>query len=207
MKRVSSLIPGVALAAAVAFAASPAVYAAGGAYKLQTGSPDGTFQIDPVHSIALFTIGHLGVSEFAGRFDKVTGSFTVDSAHPGHDQVKVEIPLSSLDTNFEQRNKDLSGPDFFNAKQFPVMTFVSTRVEMKGKGDAELLGKLTLHGVTKPVRFHMHHVGAGPDPWGGYRSGYVATGVIHRSEFGMNYLAAGIGDAVKVSLHIEGKRQ
>ncbi len=200
------LFSAAALAATLAFAVPTAAQAAA-VYKVQTGNSNGTFQIDPVHSIALFTIGHLGVSEFAGRFDKVTGTFTVDSAHPGRDKVDVEIPIASLDTNYAQRNTDLSGPDFFNAKQFPTMHFVGTRVEPKGKEDAVLLGKLTLHGITRPVRFRLHHVGAGPDPWGGYRSGYVATGTIRRSQFGMTYLLGGISDKVKLSLHIEGKRQ
>ncbi len=200
------LFSAAAFAAVLAFGAPVAAQAAT-TYKLQTGNPNGTFQIDPVHSIALFTIGHLGVSEFAGRFDTVTGTFTVDSAHPDRDKVDVEIPIASLDTNFAQRNKDLSGPDFFNAKQFPAMHFVGTRVEPRGKDNAVLLGKLTLHGITRPVQFRLHHVGAGPDPWGGYRSGYVATTTIRRSEFGMTYLLGGISDKVKVSLHIEGKRQ
>jgi len=204
MKTMTTTAAAAVLAGALALA--PAAHAAA-AYKLQTGNPNGTFAIDPVHSIALFTVGHLGVSEFAGRFDKVTGTFTVDTAHPGRDKVNVEIPISSLDTNFAQRNKDLSGPDFFNAKQFPTMHFVSTRVVPKGKNNALLYGKLTMHGVTRPVEFHLHHVGAGPDPWGGYRSGYVATTTIRRSQFGMTYLLGGISDRVKVSMHIEGKRK
>lgn len=177
------------------------------AYKVQNANPAGTFKIDPVHSVVQFWIGHLGVSEFPGRFDTVTGSFVVDAANPAADKVSVEVPMDSLDTNFEKRNKDLLGPDFFNAKQFPTMTFRSTSVKMKNAEEGELAGNLTLHGVTKPVTFSLRHVGAGPDPWGGYRSGYVARTVIHRSDFGMNYMLNGISDAVTVQLNIEGKRQ
>lgn len=182
-------------------------FAAADAYKVQNGNPSGTFKIDPVHSVAQFWIGHLGVSEFPGRFDAITGSFTVDDAHPAADKVNVEVPMESLDTNFEKRNKDLLGPDFFNAKQFPKMTFTSTSVKMKNAEEGELVGNLTLHGVTKQVKFSLRHVGAGPDPWGGYRSGYVAKTIIHRSDFGMNYMLNGISDAVKVQLNVEGKRQ
>ena len=176
------------------------------AYKVQQASPVGTFKIDPLHSVAQFWIGHMGVSEFPGRFDAISGTFTVDAANQS-DKVEVEIPMDSLDTNYDKRNKDLLGPDFFNAKSFPKMTFVSTSVKMKNAEEGELSGNLTLHGVTKPVTFSLRHVGAGPDPWGGYRSGYVAETVIHRSDFGMNYMLNGIADAVKVQLNIEGKRQ
>lgn len=176
-------------------------------YSTQTGSPAGTYQIDPVHSLAQFWIGHLGVSELPGRFDKISGSFRFDPEHPAMAKVSVEVPIDSLDTNFARRNKDLLGPDFFNARQFPTMKFVGTGVTSEGPNDMRLSGKLTLHGVTRPVTFALHHVGTGPDPWGGYRSGYIASTTIHRSDFGMNYMLGGISDQVKIQLNIEGKRQ
>jgi polyisoprenoid-binding protein YceI len=177
------------------------------AYKVQNASPAGNFKIDPLHSVVQFWVGHMGVSEFPGRFDTITGAFTVDSAHPEADKVSVQVPIDSLDTNFDKRNKDLLGPDFFNAKQFPSMSFTSTAVRMKNANEGVLTGNLTLHGVTKPVTFSLMHVGAGPDPWGGYRSGYVAKTTLHRSDFGMNYMLNGISDTIVVQLNIEGKRQ
>ncbi|HKJ84152.1 MAG TPA: YceI family protein [Mariprofundaceae bacterium] len=177
------------------------------AYKTQTGSPAGTYKIDPVHSLAQFWIGHLGVSELPGRFDKISGSFTFDPAHPENSKVSVEIPVKSLDTNYARRNKDLRGPDFFNARQFPIMKFVSTKLIMGDDNEMRLAGQLTLHGVTQPVTFNLRHVGAGPDPWGNYRSGYIASAIIRRSHFGMNYMLGGISDQVKIQLNIEGKRQ
>ena len=175
-------------------------------YKVQNASPAGNYKIDPVHSVVQFWVGHMGVSEFPGRFDTITGTFSVDAAHPEADKVSVQVPMDSLDTNFDKRNKDLLGPDFFNAKQFPTMSFASTSVKMKNANEGELTGSLTLHGVTKPVTFSLRHIGAGPDPWGGYRSGYVAKTTIHRSDFGMNYMLNGISDAIVVQLNIEGKR-
>ncbi len=191
------------LAAALAFQGG---FAVADTYNVQHSSPAGTFKIDPLHSVAQFWIGHMGVSEFPGRFDAISGSFTVDASNKA-DTVSVEIPIDSLDTNYDKRNKDLLGPDFFNAKQFPKMTFASTSVKMKNDSEGTLTGNLTLHGVTKPVTFSLRHVGAGPDPWGGYRSGYVAKTTIKRSDFGMNYMLNGISDTVEVQLNIEGKRQ
>lgn len=177
------------------------------AYKDQTGSAAGAFAIDPVHSSVQFWVGHLGVSEFPGRFNNVTGDFTVDAKNPEQVKISVQVPIDSLDTNFAQRDKDLLGPDFFNAKQFPNMSFTASELKPKGDNGGQLSGELTLHGVTKPVSFELRHVGAGPDPWGGYRSGYIATTTVKRSDFGMNYMLNGISDAVRVQINIEGKRQ
>ena len=203
--RNTRLAVGLSLIAAVVLYAGPV--AAADAYKAQTDSAAGTYQIDPAHSMAHFTVGHLGVSELEGRFDTISGSFSLDSANSEQARVSVQIPIDSLDTNLAQRNKDLLGPDYFNAKQFPAMSFTGTKLQWRGKNNGQLSGNLTLHGVTKPVTFNLRHIGAGPDPWGGYRSGYVATAIISRSDFGMNYMLNGISDAIQVQLNIEGKRQ
>lgn len=177
------------------------------AYKLQTADPGGTHQIDPVHSSVLFFIGHLGVSELPGRFNEISGNFTLDPNRPEKSQVSVEIPIDSLDTNDAKRNKHLLGPDFFNAKQFPTMRFVSTEVKSRGAKEYLVRGNLTLHGMTRPVTFAVQHIGAGPDPYGGYRSGYIATATLLRSDFGMNYMLEDISDAVKLQLNIENTRK
>ncbi len=203
--RFTRSMTGLALLAALAFPALPA--AAADAYHIQTGNPAGNYQIDPVHSMVTFTVGHLGVSELVGRFDTISGSFSLDSANSDQARVSVQIPIDSLDTNFAQRNKDLLGPDYFNATQFPTMSFTSTKVQWQSRNAGQLTGNLTLHGVTRPVTFNIRRIGAGPDPWGGYRSGYVATTTIKRSDFGMNYMLNGISDSILVQLNIEGKRQ
>ena len=157
-----------------------------------------TYKIDPLHSIALFDIEHLGVSRFVGRFDSVNGSFVVK---PSGSTVSVTIPLSSLDTNHEPRDKHLKSPDFFNAAQFPDIKF-----EGKQEGD-ELKGDLTMHGVTKPVTFHFKKIGEGKDPFGGYRVGYEATTVIKRSDFGMKFMIPALSDDVDLRVDLEGMRQ
>lgn len=199
------LISGLFLVTAVAGYAGLAT--AADSYKEQSSSAAGVYQIDPDHSMAQFTVGHLGVSEMDGRFGVISGSFNVDAANPEQARVSVQIPINSLDSNHSQRDKDLLGPDFFNAKQFPTMSFTSTKVQWRSKNAGQLSGNLTLRGVTKPVTFTLRHIGAGPDPWGGYRSGYVATTTIARSDFGMSFMLGGISDAIQVKLNIEGKRQ
>ncbi|MEB8584440.1 YceI family protein, partial [Acidithiobacillus ferriphilus] len=114
-------------------------------------------------------------------------------------------------TNFPLRDHDLRGPDFFNVREFPNITFVSTRYQSIGKDGGQLFGKLTMHGVTRPVAFHVREIGAGPvpalpKPWGGYLSGYVATTTIQRSDFGMDAYAGMIANRVHLHVNIEGVR-
>jgi polyisoprenoid-binding protein YceI len=166
----------------------------------------GQYKIDPVHSYAFFTVTHLGVSRFTGRFDKVSGEVTADGQGPAN-KVVAEIDVGSVDSGFADRDKHLKSPDFFAAAQYPKARFESTKVSFDAKGEGALAGRLTLHGVTKPVTFKLQHVGAGKDPWGGYRSGYVATTTLKRSDFGMNFMLDGLSDAVELTLNIETIKQ
>jgi polyisoprenoid-binding protein YceI len=164
----------------------------------------GNYRIDPVHSQALFTVGHLGVSKLTGRFDSVKGELAIDG---NASSVKAEIDVASVDTNFPDRDKHLRSPDFFNAAQFPKMSFESTSVSLPSTGEGTLAGNLTLHGVTRAVTFKLVPVGAAKDPWGGYRSGFVASGTIKRSDYGMKFMLGPVGDEIEVRLNIEAIKQ
>ena len=167
---------------------------------------DGQYKIDPAHSTVLFTVSHLGYSDLTGRFDKFEGSFQLNAK--GNSQVVFSVDTASVDTNHAKRDTHLRGPDFFNAKQFPQIRFVSSKVDYDASGlPVKVTGKLNLHGVSKAVTFTVKAVGAGKDPWGGYRAGYNAHAVIKRSEFGMNYMPGGIGNKVTITLNIEAIRQ
>jgi polyisoprenoid-binding protein YceI len=166
----------------------------------------GNYKIDPVHSQAMFSVTHLGVAKFTGRFDSVKGELVADGSGDAN-KVKAEIDVASVSTVFADRDKHLRSPDFFNAAQFPKMSFESTKVVFPATGDGSMSGTLTMHGVTKPVTFKLQHVGAAKDPWGGYRSGYVASTTIKRSDFGMNFMLKGISDEVEIELNIEAIKQ
>lgn len=166
----------------------------------------GSYKIDPVHSQAFFSVTHLGVGKFTGRFDSVKGELTADGTGDGN-KVKAEIDVASVNSSFADRDKHLRSPDFFNAAQFPKMTFESTKVSIPATGDGSMTGNLTLHGVTKPVTFKLKHLGAAKDPWGGYRSGYVAAATIKRSDFGITFMPKGLSDEVEVDLNIEALKQ
>jgi polyisoprenoid-binding protein YceI len=173
-------------AAAIAQASAPAV--------------NGSYKIDPVHTQALFTVGHLGVSKLTGRFDGIKGELAVEGSGG---TVKAEIDVASINTNSADRDKHLRSPDFFNAAQFPKMTFESSSFKLSAAGEGTLTGNLTLHGVTRPVTFKVVHVGAARDPWGGYRSGYIASTTIKRSDYGMKFMVGPVSDEVELHLNIE----
>lgn len=166
----------------------------------------GSYKIDPVHSQAMFSVTHLGIARFTGRFESVKGEIAVDGSGDAN-KVKAEIDIASVSTAFADRDKHLRSPDFFNAAQFPKMSFESTKVVFPTSGDGSMNGNLTMHGVTKAVSFKLKHVGAAKDPWGGYRSGYVASTTIKRSDFGMNFMLKGISDEVDVELNIQAIKQ
>lgn len=168
------------------------------------------YQIDAGHSTAQFVIGHLGVSRTVGRFNELSGQFSIDSDNPAANQVSVTIQTKSIDTNHEKRDQHLRSPDFLDVKQFPTLTFNSTSFDgssTEGALNGTLKGDLTLHGVTKPVSLSLTQVGEGQDPWGGYRSGYEASTTINRSDFGVDYFIPGVTDETEITLFIEGIRQ
>jgi polyisoprenoid-binding protein YceI len=178
-----------------------------GAAFANTPVPAGAYKVDPIHSGAFFEVGHLGgVSRFMGRFNEISGDFVVDA--PEKSKITVAIKADSVDTKHEGLDKHLKSPDFFNAVQFPTLTFTSTAVTLNPAGEGTVAGNLTVHGVTKPVTFKLKQIGAGKGMKGEQRAGYVATTTIKRTEFGMGYGVPGAAtDDVDLRINIEGIKQ
>ncbi len=165
-----------------------------------------TFKIDPVHSSIVFSVTHLGVSDFYGRFNDVSGTVVLDEADPSKGSIDLTIPIESLDTHNGKRDQHLKSPDFFNAKQFPVMTFKSKKVE--GSGDTlKASGDLTLHGVTKPLTLEIKRVRRAKGMEGEIRAGGEAQFTIKRSDHGMNFMQGPLGDEVNIIVSLEGVKQ
>ena len=169
--------------------------------------PAGSYKIDPNHSQAFFEVGHAGgVSRFMGRFNEMSGELVVDS--PEKSKITVAIKTDSVDTKVEALDKHLKSPDFFNAVQFPTLTFASSAIKLDGNGEGSVAGNLTLHGVTRPVTFHLKQVGSGKGMKGEARVGYVATTTIKRTDFGMAYgVPAAATDDVDLKINIEAAKQ
>jgi polyisoprenoid-binding protein YceI len=167
------------------------------------GAQADTFKIDPVHSSIIFSIKHLGVSNFYGRFNDVSGTVVLDKADPSKGSVELSIPIDSIDTHNGKRDQHLKSPDFFNAKQFPVMTFKSNKVE--GSGDNyRVSGDLTLHGVTKPLTLEIENFKEGKGMEDEIRGGGETQFTIKRSDHGMNFMQGPLGDEVEIVVSLEG---
>src|SRR4029077_13585664 len=139
------------------------------AFVLSANAAD-TFKIDPVHSFVMFRVQHLGIANTYGRFNDISGTVVFDKDNPAKSSVELAVPIESLDTHNSIRDKSLKSPDFFDAKQFPTMTFKSTEVE--GSGDMlKVSGDLTIRGVTKPLTVDFKKGREGKGVFGEMRGG------------------------------------
>jgi len=207
MFRVSKAGVGVvcaAIAAGVAVIAGSAHSAAQGQAAAAGGAKK--FDLDPVHSMVIFRISHLGVGAIYGRFNEPTGTYNIDMANPSASFFEIALDTSKVDTASERRDNHLKSPDFFNAKQFPSITFKSASVEKSGEKKMKVHGALTMLGVTKVIDAELEFLGEGKTMQG-YKSGFEAEFTIKRSDFGMmKYIEEkALGDEVKLIVTVEGK--
>jgi polyisoprenoid-binding protein YceI len=171
-----------------------------------------TWAIDTAHSSAEFAVKHMVVTTVKGRFAIADGAIQIDGQAPERSTVTANIDVASVDTGMEQRDAHLRSDDFFNAEQYPVMAFASTKVE--GSGDEwKLYGDLTIRDVTRPVVLDVEFEGQGKDAYGKDRAGFTATTKINRRDFGVNWngvIETGgvvVSDSVKITLNIAAVRQ
>jgi polyisoprenoid-binding protein YceI len=164
-----------------------------------------SFKIDPVHSSVIFSAKHNGISDFYGIFKEISGTVAFDAADPSKSSVELTVPVESLDTRTEKRDQHLKSPDFFNAKQFPTLTFKSTKVEASGD-TYKVSGDLTIHGVTKPITVDFTK---GPETKGGkeIRGGGETRFTIKRSDYDMKFMIGPVGDDVHIIVSLEGVKQ
>jgi polyisoprenoid-binding protein YceI len=166
-----------------------------------------TYQVDPVHSAAVFRIKHLGIAYLYGRFNDLAGTLKIDDKTPANSVVEIYANTKNIDTFNSERDNHLRSPDFFDAKKFDIISFKSKSFTKVSKDMYEVTGDLALHGVTRPLTVKVQRTGSGKDPWGGFRIGFETTFTIRRSDFGMNFMMEGVGDEVRIILSIEGIRQ
>ena len=162
------------------------------------------FDVPGRHYYAGFQISHLGFSIMHGRFDDMDGTIEYDPANPAASKVSVTIQSGSVNTNHKKRDAHLASPDFFNAGEFPEITFVSTKVEPGSNGTAKVTGDLTIVGITKSVTLDARMINVGPHPFNKAPiAAWSARGTIKRSDFGIKYGLPVIGDEVTLLLDIE----
>jgi polyisoprenoid-binding protein YceI len=165
-----------------------------------------SWQLDPPHSSAQFSVRHLGVSTVRGAFTKVSGSVVYDAANLNKSSIQAIIDTASVDTRVDKRDDDLRSPRFLDAQKYPTITFQSKKVEAAGADKLKVTGDLTIHGVTKEVVLDVD--GPTPsikDPMGKdrLRRGASATTKINRNDFGVSGLPGIVGDEITITLDVE----
>ncbi len=163
-----------------------------------------TYVIDPVHSSVGFAIRHF-VSRVPGSFTKVNGTISVDRDDLEKSTVDVLIDVSSVSTANEKRDAHLKSPDFFDVAQYGTATFKSKQWKKTGEDTFDIVGDLTVHGVTKEVVLQMTLLGFGPGPRG-QLSGWEGTTKLKKSDFGVKgpaMLSKALGDDVTIHITVE----
>lgn len=169
-----------------------------------------TWNIDAAHSVAEFKVKHMMISNVKGQFTGLTGKLTLDDTDIANSKVEATIDAASIATGDGQRDAHLKSADFFDVEKFPTLAFTSAKVERSGDGELTLEGELTIHGVTRKVKFAVEGPTApGKDPWGNTRIGVSATTKINRKDYGLTWNAAletgGIlvGEEVTITLDVQ----
>lgn len=162
------------------------------------------YNIDSSHSFVMFRVNHLGLGMAYGQFRDIAGSMVYDADQPANSSISIKIDAASIDTNNADRDKHLRGSDFFSVKEFPEITFTSTKIEAAGDKNYTITGKLNMHGVEKEVTARGKLIGAGKDPWGNTRVGLEAEFKVNRMDFGVDYMPDGLGKEVEVVIAVEG---
>lgn len=162
-----------------------------------------TYSIDAHHTFPVFEVSHLGFSTQRGRFDKVSGRIVLDTtARTG--QIDVSIDVNSLDMGFAEWNAHMLDAKFFNAKEFPTMTFHAEQMTYADGKPVSAQGSLTLLGVSKPVTLTITRLNCGIHPM--LRKEMCGADVvanIKRSDFGMSAYVPAVGDDIRIIIPVE----
>ncbi|MCH8014643.1 MAG: YceI family protein [Candidatus Dadabacteria bacterium] len=206
MKELKSFIAIVALAFTVFFAG----------YS-QSHAEVAEYIIDPDHSQVTFKVKHLAISTVTGRFDLLEGSYSIDLEdleNIANSSVNMSIVASSINTNKKKRDDHLRSAEFLDVEKYPNITFKSKEIKNGDGNKFQIVGDLTIHGITKEVTLDAVYEGhVASYPWGFERTAFIASGEISRKDFGMTWnkaLEAGgflVGDEVRITLEVEGIRK
>ena len=167
-----------------------------------------TYQIDKSHSEASFQVRHL-LSRVRGQFSDFEGTIEFDPADPAASSVTFTIQAASITTNEPTRDAHLRSADFFDVEHHPTLTFVSRQVKPRNAHEFDVVGDLTMHGVTKTITLPVSYLGTARDPWGNDKATFETDVTLNRRDYGLTWNAALetggwlVGDEVRVTLSIQ----
>jgi polyisoprenoid-binding protein YceI len=160
-----------------------------------------------------FSVRHLVIAKVRGSFGRWTGTVHVPDGDFARATVDVAIDASSIDTGVDQRDAHLKSPDFFDVAQYPELRFVGTRVQPRSGAELDIIGDLTIKGITREVVLRVEQHGEAKDPWGNLRAAFSAKTSIDRKDFGLTWnqvLETGgvmVGDRVEIEAEIQAVKQ
>ena len=167
-----------------------------------------SWKIDPAHSQITFSIRHMMISNVHGRFENFTGEVDFRENDPKKSTVDVKIDAASINTREPKRDGHLRSPDFFNAEQYPYLTFKSKRIEAVDENHAKIVGDLTIRDITKEVVLDTEYAGQSK-MWGNTSAGFSASTKINRKNWGLNWnqlLESGgllVGEDISINIDLE----
>lgn len=168
-----------------------------------------TYKIDEAHSTVRFWVKHMMISKVHGEVPDVTGTVKYNPEAPELTEVDVNINLATFTTGQAQRDEHVKSPDFLDVASHPAMTFRSKKVTKTGPNEYDVVGDLTIRGVTREVSLKAEATDEVTSPFGGYKVGVSATGVVNRDEFDITYnqaLESGgwlVGKEIHVQIDLE----
>ena len=167
-----------------------------------------TFQVDPAHSDVTFQVRHL-LTKVRGRFSDFEGAVEFDAADPTQSSVRFTIQAASIDTNQPMRDAHLRSADFFSVEEFPVLSFVSHAITPRGGDAFDVIGTLTIRGVSNTITLPVSYLGEVTDPFGNEKIAFEAETTIDRKDYGLTWNAAletgwlMVGDQVKIAVSLQ----
>ncbi|MCB9915920.1 MAG: YceI family protein [Planctomycetes bacterium] len=206
MKLLLPLASAGAVALTLALATAPSAAALAPAPAPAAAAAPVTLTIDGVHSSMIFRIQHMDTAWFYGRFNRFGGKIQFDEEKPENSSVEFTVDATSVDTNSEQRDTHVKSPDFLDAKQFPELKFVSESVSREG-GVWKASGKLTAHGVTKPLTIEFEKSGESKGRGGERVVGFHTHFDFDRNDFGITYGEGALGKRVELWVSLETKAE
>lgn len=180
--------------------------------SIATAVPAGTYNIDPAHSRVGFAVRHLGIATVRGHFGSFNGTFEIDEELASA-QAYGSVETASVDTQEPQRDDHLRSADFFEVERHPRIEFASKEIRPIDEDRFEIVGDLTIRGITREIALSAEVLGTETDPWGNERVGLEARGELNRKDYGMTFnqvLGSGnvlVSDKVKLVIEASAVKQ
>ncbi len=161
----------------------------------------GTYAVEPEHTQVVFSVFHMGFTNYAGTFSHATGSLALTPQNAGAMSVSISVPIASVATTSTKLDGELKSADWLDATRYPTMDFRSTKITQTGPSTADVQGTLTLHGVTKPLTLHATFNGAGINLLDKKETvGFQLSGTLKRSDFGVSKYVPLVSDDVTLMI-------